>query len=254
MCVRLLLSCLVVGVLARGQLISRPVPPADSVERGKTLFVSACGYCHGTNARGGDDGGPDLVRSEVALDDEGGNLIGPIILNGRPNSGMPSFNYSRAQITDIAAFLRSQQQAAINRNQYEILNVMTGDPEAGRAFFNGAGGCAGCHSPTGDLAGVGRRYPPANLQTRMLYPRGGRGGKPTMVTVRPRSGPEITGRLETIDDFTVALRDSEGYYRSFSRDLAAVEIQDPLAAHVQLLRRYTDKLMHDVLTYLGTLK
>ena len=95
------------------------------------------------------------------------------------------------------------------------------------------------------------------MQTRFLYPRGGRGGappKPTTVTVTPRTGPAVSGTLEFIDDFTVGLRDAEGYYRSFSRDAVKVDIQDPLAAHAQLLKQYTDKTMHDVLAYLVTLK
>jgi hypothetical protein len=33
-----------------------------------------------------------------------------------------------------------------------------------------------------------------------------------------------------------------------------VDIRDPLAGHVELLRQYTDKSMHDVLAYLVTLK
>jgi len=242
--------------VASGQLISRPVPPADAVERGQKQFVIQCGGCHGADARGEDDG-PDLVRSVIVLDDEQGSLIGPLIRQGRPADGMPAFDLTDAQIQDLAAFLRERTQAAINRNAYPILNLLTGDPKAGEAYFNGAGRCNTCHSATGDLAGLGSRFQPAQLQTRFLYPRGGRGSappKPTTVTVTPRSGPAVSGTLEFIDDFTVGLRDAEGYYRSFSCDAVKVDIQDPLAAHAQLLRQYSDKNMHDVLAYLVTLK
>ena len=242
--------------LASAQLISRPVPPRDAVERGQKQFVVLCGSCHGSDARG-DDNGPDLIRSEIVLDDEQGSLIGPVVRKGRPNDGMPAFDLPDAQIQDLAAFLRERTQAAINRNAYPLLNVLTGDAKAGQAFFNGAGRCNTCHSPAGDLAGVGRRFQPPQLQTRFLYPRGGRGGapaKPTTATVTPATGRAISGTLEFIDDFTVGLRDAEGYYRSFARDSVKVEIQDPLAAHAELLRRYTDKTMHDVLAYLATLK
>jgi mono/diheme cytochrome c family protein len=170
---------------------------------------------------------------------------------------MPAFDLSDAQIQDLAAFLRERTQAAINRNAYPLQNLLTGDAKAGQAFFNGAGRCNTCHSATGDLAGIGSRVQPAQLQTRMLYPRGGRGGasgKPTMATVTPRTGPAVSGTLEFMDDFTVGLRDADGYYRSFSRDVAKVELQDPLAGHVQLLRQYTDKNLHDMLAYLVTLK
>jgi cytochrome c oxidase cbb3-type subunit 3 len=239
---------------AYAQLVSRPVPSADAVERGKTQFVIQCGSCHGADARGEDDG-PDLVRSEIVLDDEQGSLIGPLLRQGRP--GMSAFDLSNAQVQDLAAFLRERTQAAINRNAYPLLNVLTGDPKAGEAFFNGAGRCSTCHSATGDLAGVGSRFQPPQLQTRFLYPRGGRGAappKPTTVKVTPRTGPAVSGTLEFIDDFTVGLRDGEGYYRSFSRDAVKLELQDPLAAHAQLLKQYTDKTMHDILAYLVTLK
>ena len=251
----LLPLALVFATAANAQLISRPVPPRDAVERGQKQFVATCGFCHGTGARGGDSG-PDLVRSEIVLDDEQGDKIGPVIRNGRPDEGMPAFDLPQNQIQDIAAFLRERTQAAINRNAYEILNVFTGEAKAGEAYFNGAGRCNTCHSPAGDLKGVASRFRPEQLQARFLYPRGGRGGqsKPSTVTVTPRSGAAVSGALEFMDDFTVGLRDADGYFRSFPRDQVKVEVRDPLAAHAQLLRLYTDKQLHDVLTYLGTLK
>jgi cytochrome c oxidase cbb3-type subunit 3 len=244
----------IVAETATAQLISRPVPPADAVERGKKQFGMQCGSCHGADARGEDDG-PDLVRSEIVLDDEQGNLIGPLLRQGRP--GMAAFDLSNAQVQDLAAFLRERTQAAINRNAYPLLNVLTGDPKAGEAFFNSNGRCNSCHSATGDLAGIGNRFQPPQLQARFLYPRGGRGGappKPTTAKVTPRTGPLISGTLEFIDDFTIGVRDSEGYYRSFSRDAVKVELEDPLTVHAELLKQYTDKSMHDVLAYLVTLK
>jgi len=255
---RVLQSCtgLVFGVcLAHAQLISRPVPPSDAVERGQKQFVIQCAGCHGADARG-DDNGPDLVRSVIVLDDEQGSLIGPVVRKGVPNQGMPAFNLSDVQIRDLAAFLRERTQAAINRNAYPLQNLLTGNAKDGEAFFKGTGRCNTCHSATGDLAGLASRFTPAQLQTRFLYPRGGRGGTPkaTTATVTPRTGPAVSGTLESIDDFTVGLRDSEGYYRSFSRDAIKLDIRDPLAAHVQLLKQYTDKNLHDVLAYLVTLK
>ncbi len=151
-------------------LISRAVPDAAAVERGQKIFVGNCGFCHGTTAQGGDSG-PDLVRSALALDDERGDKIGPVIEQGRPGKGMPAFHLPADQIQDIAAFLRSRQQAAIDRNAYSILNVVTGDREKGREYFNGAGRCHTCHSPTGDLAGIAKKYDAVTLQSRFLYPR-----------------------------------------------------------------------------------
>jgi cytochrome c oxidase cbb3-type subunit 3 len=238
-------------------LISRTVPDSAAVERGQKIFVSNCGFCHGTTAQGGDTG-PDLVRSPLALDDERGDKIGPVIEQGRPTKGMPAFHLPADQIQDIAAFLRSRQQAAIDRNAYAILNVVTGDRQKGREYFNGAGRCNTCHSPTGDLAGIAKKYDAVTLQSRFLYPRP-RSGDPqpvrSQVTVTLGSGQSFSGSLEYLDDFSVALRDGSGEYHSFSRDAhLKVEVHDPLAAHAELLKKYSDADMHNLLAYLVTLK
>lgn len=241
-------------------LISRDVPDAAAAERGKKLFVASCGFCHGTAATGGENG-PDLVRSVVALRDEGGDLIGPIIRKGVPDKGMPPLPMNDEQISDIAAFIRSRQQAAINRRDYEIQSVVTGDAEKGKAYFNGAGGCNNCHSATGDLADIASKYEPVDLQQRFMFPGPRRFGPatspppPTKVTVTPAGKAAVSGTLDYIDDFNVALWDSSGNYRSFTRTKdIKVNVLDPLQGHIDLLSRYTDDDMHNVLTYLVTLK
>src|SRR6185312_9259832 len=62
-----------------------------TIERGKAAFVAQCAFCHGSNAKGGESG-PDLIRAVPVIDDENGNLIGPIISGGRQAQGMPKFN------------------------------------------------------------------------------------------------------------------------------------------------------------------
>jgi cytochrome c oxidase cbb3-type subunit 3 len=247
----------------RNFLISRDVPDPAAVERGQKIFVARCGFCHGSNANGGESG-PDLVRSVLALDDEGGDKIGPVIRSGRPDKGMPAFLLTDDQIKDVAAFLRSRQQAAIDRNTYTIQNIVTGDAKKGQAYFNGAGRCNTCHSPTGDLAGIATKYDPVALQSRLVYPRTQRPRRaegpepktvPTKVTVTLASGQTISGTLEYIDDFDVALRDASGDYHSFTRDAGVkVDVRDPLAAHEELLKKYTDDEMHNLVAYLETLK
>jgi len=233
-------------------LISRTVPDAAAVERGQKTFSTNCGFCHGSNAQGGDTG-PDLVRSPLALDDERGDKIGPVILQGRAGKGMPAFHLPAEQIQDIAAFLRSRQQAAIDRNAYAILNIVTGDRQKGREYFNGAGRCNTCHSPTGDLAGIAKKYDPVALQSLFLYPRNAPVHRQVSVTLP--SGQTFAGTLEYLDDFDVALRDDAGEYHSFARDARMkVDVRDPLAAHAELLKKYTDADMHDVLAYLVTLQ
>lgn len=233
---------------------------AATLERGKTAFVSQCGGCHGSNAKGGESG-PDLIRAVSVIDDENGNLIGPIVLGGRQAQGMPRFNMTQAQISDIAAFLREGVRAAAERGTYKILNIVTGNAKAGEAYFNGAGKCNSCHSATGDLKGIGAKYDPITLQGKFLMPVGGRGNQrrassPIIVTVTLPSGKSFKGTLERIDDFNVALTDTNGDYHSFARkgEIPKVELHDPLKAHYDMLPKYTDANMHNLTAWLISLK
>ena len=132
--------------------------------------------------------------------------------------------------------------------------MQTGNAAAGKTYFNGAGGCAKCHKPDGDLAHVATRLQPLALLRRMLFPTRGDRPNPATVTVTPPGGATVTGRLVFRDEFTIALTDSAGWYRSFPIDRVSVTVDDPLDAHRAQLGQYTDKDMHDVLAYLQTLK
>jgi mono/diheme cytochrome c family protein len=240
-------------------------PDHEAEKRGQSSFVPACGFCHGTNATGGAQG-PNLVRSTLVLHDQGtGKELGPMIHAGRPNKGMPPFpDMTEAQVHDIAQFLLGRTQAAANRMQYKIQNIVTGDPKAGQTYFQSH--CADCHSPSGDLVHIATKYDAATLQGRFLYPSNynpyGFGPPPDPraekhVRVTLPSGETYAGVLARIDDFSVALRESSGVYRSWIYDDVngiRVEVQDPLAQHLALLRHYSDADMHNILAYLETLK
>jgi hypothetical protein len=202
------------------------------------------------------------------LHDRCGSELEPFLKKGHPlQSGAPAASLTSDQITDLAHFVRQRINDTLRGSPLlEAQNVLTGDPKAGQAFFNGPGGCTACHSATGNLAGIGTRYTPVNIQQRFLFPpgpgRGGRGGaagavSPTAVrvTVTPPGQPAVSGVLVQMDDFSVALRDETGAYRSFRRTPSLkVEKTVPLAAHIALLETITDKQIHDVVAYLETLK
>lgn len=230
-------------------------PPADpaSVERGKAVYGVHCTFCHGADARGG-SGGPNLIRAQLVLNDQHGELIGPVIREGR--EGMPKFDLSAAQITDIANFIHSFRVGGYDISRMTPPTIVTGDAKAGETYF--AKTCSGCHSVTGDLKGIATKINDAKrLQQHWLMPGGGRNaqGTPVTVTVTTASG-KVNGRLVRIDDFLVSLVDSEGVPRSFTRDgeTPKVELHDPLAPHRKLLSAYTDKDIHDVTAYLVTIR
>ncbi len=250
----------------------KQVVDPEAAARGKTIYVTECVTCHGPLARGPsgplpeNQKGADLVRSEVVLHDRYGSTLGPFFKKGHPmQSGAASSNLTGTQVADLSHYLHQRVYDTLRGGAYsKVLNVVTGDPKAGEAYFNGAGKCSQCHSPTGDLAGIARKYDPPTLQTKFLFPETaafgrGRGGpnnnKPVIVTVTPAGGAPVKGTLEKIDDFNVSLRDSAGEYHSWKRtpDLK-VEQDDPYAEHHALLDQYTDKNMHDIVAYLETLK
>jgi cytochrome c oxidase cbb3-type subunit 3 len=256
----------------------RSIADQAVVARGKTIYEVNCRACHGPDLRGGDMGGPNLLRSQLVLNDQHGELIMPVVKSGRQNPGMPvmpplplpddDIKAVAEYIHSVAATMRGQGSPPPGSEV--TLNIVVGDAAAGQTFF--AAKCGSCHSPTGDLQGLATRVSdPLQLQNYWITGGGGfggrgRGGAPpaegtnnkrqVTVTVTPPSGSKVEGRLDRIDDFIVVLTPADGIQRSFRRngDVPKVEIRDPLEPHRKLLTVYTDKDIHDVTAYLVTLK
>jgi cytochrome c oxidase cbb3-type subunit III len=244
-----------------------PIDPA-AVSRGQQTFVQNCSFCHGLDARGGAEGGVDLTRSQIVIGDATGGELSAFLKTGRPPR-MPAFgNLTDAQVSDIDAFVRSQNITSGGRAP--LVALVVGDPKAGEAFFNGAGKCSTCHSVAGDLKGIGSKYDVITLQGHIVLPRGS-GGWPSLktpfevnnppnvprkVSVTEANGKVSTGDLVSISDFDVVLRDDAGLRHTFARngDTPKVEIKDPLEAHVEMMPHLTDEEMHDLTAYLVTQK
>lgn len=265
------------GPAGRGSASAQPAGLASltefdqaAIERGRELLVAQCGFCHGSNARGGQSG-PDLTRSGLVQDDEAGRQLGAFLRTGRPDRGMPAFNLTEGQLADLATFLHATIYLASNRRLYQILDVVTGDPKAGEAYFNGPGKCSSCHSVSGDLKGIGAKYDPATLQNRFVMPRGGRGAAPpgspppppyldknaVKITVAWPSGQSFSGAMVRVTDFDVTLYDpSTEQLRTWLRsgDAPKIAVMDPLQAHVDLWTKWTDADMHNMTAYLAGLK
>jgi cytochrome c oxidase cbb3-type subunit III len=239
-----------------------PRPPADpaAIARGKQTFGVNCGFCHGSGARGG-EGGPNLLRSPIVLNDRSGELVAAIVLNGRADKGMPKFNLPMDRISDIAAYLHSIDVGADASPDYNPGSVLVGSAAAGKAYFEGH--CTACHSVTKDLAGIGSKYDPPHLQDA-IFTAGGTEifGAPSPTAPRPAvkiempSGALIEGRLVEMDDFAVVLIDDPGDRRTIRRDgdVPRIHIDNPLQAHFDMVRSWEDRDLHDLTAYLATLK
>lgn len=243
----------------------RPPAPPEQVAHGQQIFRSNCSFCHGSDARGGEKG-PNLVRDQLVLRDQNGELITAIVQSGIAAQGMPKFALSAADISDIAAWLHSQLLS--DRGEPSTLDIVVGNARQGEAYFNGAGRCTQCHSTTGDLAGIGGRYDPKMIQNLIVSGGGygmrrrsvgsarpGTASAPT-VTVTLPTGERVQGVLDHISAFIVALRDSNGMYRSFARhdSIPQVVVTNPLQWHSDMLPQWRDTDIHDLTAYLVTLK
>ena len=235
--------------------------PAEQIRAGETRFVGQCGFCHGRDAGGG-EGGPDLIRSTLVAEDVRGDKIGPVIRQGRPDKGMPASNLSDADIDAMVAFIHDAkvkaEAAGGGRRSVDVEDLQTGNADAGRRYFDGAGGCAKCHSLTGDFAKIGSRYEGLALLQRLLYPGSGRSAGPApakpKATVTTGAGQVVTGTVASHDEFTISLTDANGWTRSWPIKQVKVTIDNPLRAHVEQLGKYTDEDMHNVFAYLQSLK
>jgi cytochrome c oxidase cbb3-type subunit 3 len=250
----------------------RPAGDPAQIARGKTLYGINCTGCHGADLRGGDIGGPNLLRSQVALSDRNGELIVPIIQGSRKDSGMPAVEMSPADGAAVAAYVHSVLETIGRQGTPPSVgqaapSILVGNAIEGKAYF--AAKCASCHSATGDLQGIATRIPdPKVLQNTWVAggARGGRGGRgaapaesnarTVTVAITLSSGERTEGRLVRIDDFLVTIGLPDGTQRTFRRegDMPKVEIHDPMQAHREMLAVYTDRDMHDVTAYLVTLK
>jgi cytochrome c oxidase cbb3-type subunit III len=232
------------------------VPDPASVKRGQPLFIASCGSCHAANATGTAKG-PNLIRSTVVRHDKDGSAIADVIKSGTPHPTTPAAGFATEQVSDVVSFIRDLIQTYDKSSSgpmpadYPVKLLLTGNAQAGKTWFNGAGKCSTCHSVTGDLAGIAAKYSAVELQTRFIMPRT---TKPKTATVTLASGQRVTGELVLVNSYDVSVRTPDGKTQSWPADGVKLEITDPLQAHRDLLPKYTDADMHNMFAYLWTLK
>jgi mono/diheme cytochrome c family protein len=148
-------------------------PLADAVmQYNKESYVTyGCAYCHGVDLvpRGE---AADLRQSAVVGADADGSAIVRVLRAGIPKtsklSPMPQYSdLSDQQLYAIAAWIHYARQrdrlASLTR-----ANLSPGNAAAGRTYFEQR--CSACHSASGDLAGVAKRYDSGRLRAQILEP------------------------------------------------------------------------------------
>jgi len=186
------------------------VAPTPALERGRTVYVlNACHFCHGLDLTGATMGAADLMHSPLVGADEDGNAIGAIARAGLPNlqTAMPSFrDLTNEQVIDLARYVHFLRQQGRFRELTQAAGAGTGNAAAGQQYFDA--NCGTCHSLTGDLAGLARKYDAPALRARLLRPRGAFAAE----IDKPSAGVAAHGKLlenvtpAAVDDLVACLR------------------------------------------------
>jgi mono/diheme cytochrome c family protein len=239
--------------------VQRP-PAPDVAARGKALWEANCASCHAADLRGSNKG-INLVRDQLVMDDQKGELIGKFLQEPHAAGSVPKTTWTVQQVSDVAAYMHTffmYMNVTLPAG-----SVLVGNAAAGEAYVKTH--CLNCHGLAGKgpsaspLAGIGSRIPdPKALQNRFVSGGGaGRGGATRVtITVTTPGGKTVTAPLVHKDDFEVVILDPDGITRSIPRngDVPKIEVHDPLQGHRDLWLAYTDKDIHDVTAYLVTLK
>ena len=216
-----------------------------AANRGRKVYAAECINCHGTHARGTDNGA-DLIRSEVVLHDRYGSTIGPFLKKGHPTQTTPAAQLTQAQIEDLSHTIHQEVYNTL-RAALVIQNVLTGRRQSRRGLLQRrrpllhlplAHRRPGSHRLADGSSGVAAAFPLPRRPRRARRTRRRPAPNPVTVTVTPASGAPVTGVLLHLDDFNVALRDGAGEYRSFKRTPALKVVKnDPAAGSPRAARQ-----------------
>ena len=137
----------------------------------------------------------------------------------------------------------------------------TGNAAAGKAIFDGKGGCGACHSIGDrgaslgpDLGDIGITRTPKSLRLALTDPDAEIFKEYYTVVVETKGGEIIRGLALNEDDLSIQIRDINGYPRSFLKD----DLKGTHREQRSLMPSYTSRLsgaeIDDVVAYLRTLK
>jgi len=191
------------------------------VERGKAVFGINCVACHGADLRGGQLNGPNLLRSQLVLADKDGELIEPVIKNGRPERGMPALPLNDEDVKAVIEFMHSLTaaspgQGAPPRTEAPPPDIVVGDAGAGRAYFDKT--CSSCHAIDGDLRGIATRVDDDEVQRRPVA-HGSVIDEGHRNRARAQYAPELTGECDVLaDDESDELRHVLPHHKEAARD------------------------------------
>ncbi len=200
--------------------IGSPLPDPIMQHNKETFVLYGCAYCHGMYLKPVGEA-TDLRKSAIVATDVNGNLIGPILRTGIPqtpkSSPMPQFSdLSDQEIRSIAAYIH---YCRATENYKALTNEPSGPGNlaAGRAFYQK--NCASCHSIDKDFKAIGSKYNENELREQILDP--------------PRFRIPRSSKLS---------------------DLSNTKMNEGRTKHLILLENYNKTDVENIVSYIQTLK
>lgn len=252
MCAIVLAVLVVCGpaALAQGQDRAPEYFPAD-IAYGAQIFATQCTACHGDN--GDMIPGVNFRAGEfkrVVSD----NDLRATITNGVPGTAMQPFAFGAGDLTAIVSYLR-------NMSKFDARGMALGNAGRGKALFEGAGNCAGCHAVNGkgprvapDLGDVGSLRTAELLHRTLIDPAGTMLPANRPVRAVTKDGKVINGRRLNEDTYTVQLIDEQEHLVSLTK----ADLREFTVLKTTPMSSYKDKLsaqeLADIETYLLSLK
>jgi len=245
----IMIGCLV--ALCRAQEQTNPFDTPEGIAQGAALFQTHCSYCHGARGEGGR--GADLTNGQYRHGGSDANLF-TSVRNGIPGTEMPAVRATDEEVWKMVAFVKRLGTAGLREKA-------PGDPSAGKAVYQGKGGCTVCHSigreggslgP--DLSDVGRRRRLLYLEESLVTPEADVPLRYRAIQVVTKSGQTVAGIRLNEDDISIQLRDQNDNLRSFlKQSLRDIRHDKPslMPAYGSILSR---KEIEDVVAYLSSLR
>ena len=238
------------AVRTRAQDRAVAYAPAD-IRYGSQIYAAQCSACHGVNGTqigGVDLGGGQLRRASSDQD------LRAVLANGIPGTAMPPFRFDPSELTAIVAYIR-------NMRNFDAHAATPGDAARGKAWFEGAGGCANCHRVNGrgprvapDLSEIGALRSADFLERTLRDPSAMMLPLNRSVRAVTRDGKVITGRRLNEDTYSVQLIDDQEHLLSLDKG----NLREYAVLTNSTMPSYKDKLsgpeMADLIAYLLTLK
>ena len=225
--------------------------PRVDVEFGAGLYAQHCVACHGNTGDG--VAGVDLRSGKFRTASTDPQLR-TVITNGFPNTGMPAFKLTQAELTGIVAYIR-------NMNTFDSSTMKPGNAANGLTVFEGKGACLSCHRVNNkgsrkapDLSDIGVLRSAGSLERSLRDPSSQMIPINRPVRAVTRDGKVINGRRLNEDTYTVQIADEEGrLYSLHKSDLReyTVSTKSTMPSYEKELTR--DELA-DVVSYLLSLR